>query len=82
MTYVESTIAIKPDDTVAVVSDGVTEPENESGEFGEQRLIELIQQHRHESLSRIADIITTAVTDWIGDAEQPDDITAVLARAR
>jgi sigma-B regulation protein RsbU (phosphoserine phosphatase) len=80
-TYLESTIAMKVGDIVAVISDGVTEPENAFGEFGEQRLIELIQQHRHESLSRIADSITAAVTDWIGDAEQPDDVTVVLARA-
>jgi len=26
--------------------------------------------------------VTAAVDDWIGDQEQPDDITLVLARAR
>jgi sigma-B regulation protein RsbU (phosphoserine phosphatase) len=81
-TYDESTIAMQPDDIFAVFSDGVTEPENESGEFGEERLIELIQEHRNEPLSRIGDVITSAVADWIGDAEQPDDVTVVLARAR
>lgn len=81
-TYAESTIAMQPDDIVAIVSDGVTEPENKFGEFGEQRLIELIQEHRHEALSRIGDVITAGVADWIGDTEQPDDVTIVLARAR
>jgi phosphoserine phosphatase RsbU/P len=52
------------------------------GEFGEERLIELIREHRHQPLSRIGDVITDAVMDWIGDAEQPDDVTVVLARAR
>ena len=35
-------------------SDGVTEPENEFGEFGEERLIELIQRHRDQPLARIS----------------------------
>jgi hypothetical protein len=26
--------------------------------------------------------VTAAVDTWIGDAEQPDDVTLVLARAR
>jgi phosphoserine phosphatase RsbU/P len=67
---------------LSVISDGVTEPENEFGEFGEERLIELIQEHRHEPLPHIADVITGCVEDWMGGAEQPDDVTIVLARAR
>ena len=63
-------------------ADGVTEPENESGEFGEERLIDLIREHRHQTLSRIGNVITSSVADWIGGAEQPDDMTVVLARAR
>ncbi len=80
--YDESTIAMRPGDLFVAFSDGVTEPENDSGEFGEERLIALIQQHRTQPLSRLANVITDAVIDWIGDAEQPDDVTVVLARAR
>ena len=39
-TYCESMIAIGPGDIFVAFTDGVTEPENESGEFGEERLIE------------------------------------------
>jgi phosphoserine phosphatase RsbU/P len=81
-TYDESTIAMQPGDLFVAFSDGVTEPENDSGEFGEERLITLIQEHRDQPLRRIGDVITSAVADWIGDAEQPDDVTVVLARAR
>ena len=63
-------------------SDGVTEPENDFGEFGEQRLIELVQENRDLPLARICEIVTSAVDDWIGANEQPDDVTLVLARAR
>ncbi len=82
VTYGESTIMMQPGDLFAAFSDGVTESENGSGEFGEERLITLIQEHRHQPLSRIGDVIASSVADWIGDAEQPDDLTVVLARAR
>jgi phosphoserine phosphatase RsbU/P len=63
-------------------SDGVTEPENDFGEFGEQRLIELVRENRELPLPKIGELVTAAVDDWIGDAEQPDDVTLVLARSR
>ena len=81
-TYEESTVAMQPGDILVAFSDGVTEPENASVEFGEQRLIDLVQEHRHKPLSLIGEAITRAVAEWIGPAEQPDDVTVVLARAR
>ena len=82
MSYAESRVPMYPGDVFVAFSDGVTEPENEFGEFGEARLVELIRQHRDQPLSRISDIVTGAVADWIGGNEQPDDVTLVLARAR
>ncbi len=82
MSYPEGRVSMQPGDIFVAFSDGVTEPENEFGEFGEDRLIELIQLHRDQPLSRISEVVTTAVADWIGGAEQPDDVTLVLARAR
>jgi phosphoserine phosphatase RsbU/P len=80
VTYDESTVVMQAGDILVAYSDGVTEPENEFGDFGEDRLITLIQEHRHKPLARIAEIVTGAVADWIGNAEQPDDVTIVLAR--
>ncbi len=80
--YEERTIDLRPGDIFLAFSDGVTEPENEFGEFGEERLIEIVRDHRHLPLARISEMVTTAVSDWIGANEQPDDITIVLARAR
>ena len=61
MTYDESTVGMEPGDIFVAYSDGITEPENEFGEFGEERLIELIQRHRDQSLARISDIVTGAL---------------------
>jgi len=71
-----------PSEIFLAYSDGVTEPENEFGEFGEQRLIEIVRESRHLPLPQISQIVTAAVDTWIGDKEQPDDVTLVLARAR
>ena len=82
MPYEESVAAMTAGDIFIAYSDGITEPENEFGEFGEERLIELISHHRNEPLARISEVVTTAVSDWIAGGEQPDDVTLVLARAR
>ena len=82
MTYDEGSVQMHPGEIFLAYSDGVTEPENEFGEFGEGRLIELVSTNRHLPLVQISQAVTSAVDDWIGDNEQPDDITLVLARAR
>ena len=71
-----------PGEIFVAYSDGVTEPENDFGEFGEWRLIDLVRSNRHLPLPQISQVVTTAVHDWIGEKEQPDDVTLVLARAR
>jgi sigma-B regulation protein RsbU (phosphoserine phosphatase) len=82
MAYDEGAVEMQPGEIFLAYSDGVTEPENDFGEFGEQRLIDLVRENRHLPLAQISQIVTAAVDDWIGDNEQPDDVTLVLARAR
>jgi sigma-B regulation protein RsbU (phosphoserine phosphatase) len=82
MTYDEGSVEMSPGEVFLAYSDGITEPENEFGEFGESRLIELVRDNRHLPLPQISQIVTQAVDNWIGDNEQPDDVTLVLARAR
>jgi sigma-B regulation protein RsbU (phosphoserine phosphatase) len=80
MEYEEETVEVRPGDIFIAFSDGMTEPENDFGEFGEQRLLQTILANRHLPLERIASQSIAAVKDWIGAVEQPDDITLVLAR--
>jgi sigma-B regulation protein RsbU (phosphoserine phosphatase) len=82
LAFEEGSTELNPGDIFVAYSDGVTEPENEFGEFGEPRLLELVREHRHGSLERVAEVVLAAVADWIGSAEQPDDVTLVLARLR
>jgi sigma-B regulation protein RsbU (phosphoserine phosphatase) len=78
--YCEETVELYPGDMFIAFSDGMTEPENEFGEFGEERLIATIAAYRDLPLPRITDHAVSAIQDWIGSTEQPDDITLVLAR--
>jgi sigma-B regulation protein RsbU (phosphoserine phosphatase) len=41
-----------------------------------------VRSNRDQPLNRISEIVMTSVQDWIGDKEQPDDLTLVLARVR
>jgi sigma-B regulation protein RsbU (phosphoserine phosphatase) len=82
LTFDEATVHLNPGDIFIAYSDGITEPENDFGEFGEQRLVDVIRENRDLALEQITQSVTSAVDDWIGDKEQPDDITLVLARVR
>ncbi|MFT4112996.1 PP2C family protein-serine/threonine phosphatase [Silvibacterium sp.] len=80
MSYEQASEQLEPGDILIAYSDGVTEPENEFGEFGEERLLEVVRRHRHLSLAAISEQVMVALRSWIGGQEQPDDITLVLAR--
>ena len=82
VSYTEGGVQLRKGDIFLAYSDGVTEPENDFGEFGEQRLIQLVRENRDLPLGRISETVTAAVDDWIGANSQPDDVTLVLARAR
>jgi len=80
--YEDRSIQLRPGDIFVAFSDGIIEPENEFGEFGEQRLMEIVRDHSQLPLPALSEAVLDAVRDWIGPAEQPDDVTLVLARAR
>ena len=68
--YAEETVELYPGDIFIAFSDGITEPENEFGEFGEDRLIETIATHRHQPLERITEHVISADPglDWLNRA--------------
>jgi sigma-B regulation protein RsbU (phosphoserine phosphatase) len=78
--YEEDRFRMDPGDILVAYSDGITEPENDFGEFGESRLVEIVALYRDQPLAVISNQVLLALGAWIGAAEQPDDITLVLAR--
>jgi sigma-B regulation protein RsbU (phosphoserine phosphatase) len=81
-TYDQGVEQLHPGDILIAYSDGVTEPENDFGEFGEDRLLDVVRRHRHKPLDAISEQVMQALRNWIGGQEQPDDITLVLARQK
>ena len=80
MHYEEGRLKMEPGDIMVAYSDGVTEPENDFGEFGEERMMDVIRRYRDQPLHVISTQVMLALDAWIGAQEQPDDITLVLAR--
>ena len=80
MRYDEDRFQMISGDILVAYSDGVTEPENDFGDFGEERLMEVVARYRDEPLHVISVQVMQALDAWIGAEEQPDDITLVLAR--
>ena len=80
MKYEEDRFQMQAGDIMVAYSDGVTEPENDFGEFGEARLMDVVRRYRDEPLHVISTKVMQALDAWIGADEQPDDITLVLAR--
>jgi phosphoserine phosphatase RsbU/P len=80
MHYDEDSFQMQSGDILVAYSDGVTEPENDFGEFGEERMMEVVARYRDQPLHVISAQVMLALDAWIGADEQPDDITLVLAR--
>ncbi len=80
MHFAEGSVVMRTGDILVAYSDGVTEPENDFGDFGETRLLEVVARYRDQPLHVISAQVMLALDAWIGAEEQPDDITLVLAR--
>lgn len=79
--YRQASILLAPGDVFVAYTDGITEPENAyGGEFGEDRLLEVIQRVRDRTPQQIAFAIIEAVQEWNDSPEAQDDMTLLVAR--
>ena len=69
----------QPGDRFLLYTDGVSEPENGSGEaFGAHKLEQVVQNNRLRAPSELLDQLLTEIREWQPvSAEQKDDITLV-----
>ena len=79
--YREERTKLGQGDLLVVYSDGVTEAASTAEEeYGEQRLIEVLAEHRTEPADAIVKAIMDSVSRFSLGAPQADDITVVVAR--
>jgi len=73
-------LQLLPGDTLVLYTDGATESLNSAGEeFGEERLLESLQQHRELSPQELLTAVTGQVRQFNAQ-EQTDDITLIMAK--
>lgn len=78
----EETLHYEPGDIFCFITDGITEAHSISGEeFGEEKLLHLLQECNGTSAKRIRDQIITAVNRFAENARQHDDLTVVVVKA-
>ena len=64
-------------------TDGLVEATDENGEqYGEERLLELIEQYGRSTARQLIRIVKESLTDFTRSKEYEDDITMVALRAR
>ncbi|RMI13431.1 MAG: GAF domain-containing protein [Calditrichaeota bacterium] len=79
--YEQGNVALNNGDTLCLYTDGVTEIKNHQGEeFGEDRLIEVLQQNREKTPREIRLKIVEAVKAFAGQEEFPDDLSLLVMR--
>ena len=79
----EVEIELTDDDIVVLYTDGVTEAINEKEEdFGEARLVKVIQENRHLPVGDIIDRIRDEVIAFAGNQPQFDDITLMALKTK
>jgi serine phosphatase RsbU (regulator of sigma subunit)/pSer/pThr/pTyr-binding forkhead associated (FHA) protein len=79
--YSEDRTSLQKGDMLVLYSDGVTEAnDTEQNEYGEERFIGVLQQHRTEPASAIVEAVTKSLAEFAAGAPQADDITLVVAR--
>jgi sigma-B regulation protein RsbU (phosphoserine phosphatase) len=83
LTYDEATIDLGPGDVLLAFTDGLTEARSPGDEeFGDERLTQMLGEVTHLPAAEIASRVSSALKDWIHDAEQFDDLTFVVMKVR
>jgi phosphoserine phosphatase RsbU/P len=80
-TYTAGHTLLRPNDLVAVYSDGITEAENPAGQpFDDQGLESALAANRNQALPALGAAIVSAVEAHTADTRFADDLTILLLR--
>lgn len=80
--YEEHVMQLSPGDRLMLVTDGLTEAANSTGEqFGQQRLLEAAETSRSHLLDRQLDEIVESARRWRSCPAFDDDVSLVAVEA-
>lgn len=76
------TLSLQPGDAVVLYTDGLIEAVNPAGEqFGFERLLEVLRQHRHSSATELKQVLFDAVNAFAGaGGSTRDDLTILVVK--
>jgi phosphoserine phosphatase RsbU/P len=79
--YHQHVVHIAPGDLIVCVSDGILEAQRTDGELWEEPNLEsVLREYRNAPVKHLAERLLRAVDDFVGPADQFDDITVILVR--
>lgn len=77
----EQKLSMKPDDTLLIYTDGVTDTENKQGKnFGVERLQGALRNSRNSPSDLVCQDIFATIRDFMGNQQQTDDITLLSVK--
>ncbi|MBE0645766.1 MAG: SpoIIE family protein phosphatase [Bacteroidetes bacterium] len=77
----EERIFVRGGDIFVLISDGVTEAENEAGEqFGMEGVIRCVRENANGTAVQIKNALLECVSVWSGACERKDDVTLVIIK--
>ena len=76
--YQQESYSLQPGDKVFLYTDGLTEHADRNGEqFGRQRVIRFLEDHRHENLTMITMSLLNAIEQFAKGNPHEDDVTLI-----
>ena len=79
--YIAQSVTLEAGDVLVLFTDGVSEAMNAAGEeWGDERLSQVIETNRALSARQLIDRIMRTSDEFVGGADQYDDMTLITAR--
>ena len=83
MDYGEDTLQLEQGDTLVMFTDGVTEAMDTAyKEFGAERLDSILRQQSGANSQQTIEAVKAGIKEFVGDAEQSDDITMLVVKRK
>jgi sigma-B regulation protein RsbU (phosphoserine phosphatase) len=81
--YEDGEVTLQPGDTVLCYSDGISEATNETGDMWDEETVEqILRDSANLSAAELIQKLIAAADNFAGAAEQADDMTVVVLKAR